>query len=492
MSVLQRLEQHHGIRPKKAAGTKGGEYHSACPGCGGTDRFHCWPEQNSGEGSWWCRACDRGGDLIEFLRQFEGLGFREAAAIAGREVEPSSVQRLRTPGQAGQRREQVASVDPEPVADPDEAWQERAQRLCEWAHQQLLQRQDILDWLASRGIERKTVCRFGLGWNSGKHGDDRRDMFRPRESWGLPPAYRDDGRAKKLWLPVGLVIPMWRDGQVYRVRIRRPEGDPRYYVLPGSASEPVPMFFAPSSWPGQHQAVVVCEAELDAMLIAQAAGDLVGSLAVGSSSAKPRDEVSSRAVRDAAWIGLALDRDDAGDKALAWWLDAFPVAQDIRPIAHKDPGDMAKAGGDVRAWIQAALPPAWRIGPSRSGEPVSQGAGAQARQDQEGGISPRPAQPSRLPVSVARFGSLLQHVRAWMVYSDARIGLYGWQRDASGTVVGDPVWMDEHPDDAREVHDLFWYDRDVERYLAVHPDRENAITGANFWRGYKRFVGLED
>ncbi len=34
-----------GLNPKKVASTKGGEYHSACPSCGGRDRFILQPEK---------------------------------------------------------------------------------------------------------------------------------------------------------------------------------------------------------------------------------------------------------------------------------------------------------------------------------------------------------------------------------------------------------------------------------------------------------------
>ena len=77
MNVLELIKEK-GIEPKKAASTKGGEYHSSCPGCGGDDRFHVWPEQNSGEGSFWCRQCNKGGDAITFLMEFEGLDYPQA------------------------------------------------------------------------------------------------------------------------------------------------------------------------------------------------------------------------------------------------------------------------------------------------------------------------------------------------------------------------------------------------------------------------------
>src|SRR4030042_5297384 len=38
------LLNNRGINPRRAAGTHGGEYPSACPACGGNDRFHVWPD----------------------------------------------------------------------------------------------------------------------------------------------------------------------------------------------------------------------------------------------------------------------------------------------------------------------------------------------------------------------------------------------------------------------------------------------------------------
>ena len=34
---------------RKASGSKGGEWHSPCPLCGGEDRFSVFPEQEGGE-----------------------------------------------------------------------------------------------------------------------------------------------------------------------------------------------------------------------------------------------------------------------------------------------------------------------------------------------------------------------------------------------------------------------------------------------------------
>ena len=61
---------------------RGREFHSACPQCGGEDRFVIWPPPRS---RGWCRQCAWGPDAIEFWRWFDGSSFADAVvAIAER------------------------------------------------------------------------------------------------------------------------------------------------------------------------------------------------------------------------------------------------------------------------------------------------------------------------------------------------------------------------------------------------------------------------
>ena len=84
------------VLKKVATGARGDEYVGPCPVCGGTDRFHVWPDQKNGEGSYWCRGCDRAGDAIQFCIDFLGMSFVEAAKYVGRPAAISS-RRMRTP-----------------------------------------------------------------------------------------------------------------------------------------------------------------------------------------------------------------------------------------------------------------------------------------------------------------------------------------------------------------------------------------------------------
>ena len=67
---------------KKASGSKGGEWHSPCPLCGGEDWFSVFPNQPGGalcqkhglHGTWACmRGCSKGGDLVSWFMEIEGM-----------------------------------------------------------------------------------------------------------------------------------------------------------------------------------------------------------------------------------------------------------------------------------------------------------------------------------------------------------------------------------------------------------------------------------
>ena len=166
-------------------------------------------------------------------------------------------------------------------APPADLWQEKAEKFITWSQDHLKNNPEILAWLADRGISHQTACDFRLGWNPG---EDGKDIYRARSAWGLPETLKENGRAKALWIPVGLVIPQIIGGIIHRIRIRRPEGEPRYYVLPGSSMSTMMVG-------ADRRAFVVVEAELDAIAV-YANNRLAGAVGLGSVSAKPDAEVS--------------------------------------------------------------------------------------------------------------------------------------------------------------------------------------------------------
>ena len=354
MNVLDLLRKY--CEPKKVSSHKGGEYQCPCPRCGGKDRFHVWPEENGGAGSWWCRQCPKGhngGDAIQFLIEFESLGYLEACDRLGQE--PRNDPGFRGPGAkpSGKGGKPMWKPDPD-QGPPPEVWREKARKFVVWAFENLMVMKNdegIKGWLAARGINEYVIKHFGLGWNPGKDG---KDLFRPRESWGLPTEMKD-GRKKKLWIPKGLVIPLLVGKEVHRIRIRRGTKELPYYVVPGSSmnclvegSEGV-------------RAYTVIEAELDAMMIhfrANIRGEITGVAALGNSSRKP-DSKTAAALGNAAVILNALDYDKAGANQGEWWTENFPRTIRWPAPLGKDPGEAFEQGVDIREWVKGGLPKGW-------------------------------------------------------------------------------------------------------------------------------------
>lgn len=342
MNLLDHITSS-GRQYKKASTEKGGEYHGPCPKCGGTDRFHIWPNQ-SDHGTFWCRICGQAGDAIEYLMKFDGLTFPDACKAVGKDLpehEDYQAPRFRAPA--------ADTFTPRETTVPADLWIQHAEKLVNWAHDQLLKNPDQLAWLAARGLDLAAVKRYRLGWNPGEKG---KDLYRVRESWGLSTVYKDDGTTKKkLWIPVGLVIPMFSaDFRLQRIRIRRPEGEPRYYLVPGSGTSPMILG-------AESRAFVIVESELDAMLIHHLAGDLAGAISQGNSTAKP-DSASQACLEKSLAILVALDSDQAGMQASVWWKKHYSQAERWPVPVGKDPGDAFKAGVNIREWVKAGLPPA--------------------------------------------------------------------------------------------------------------------------------------
>lgn len=350
----------------------GSRYVGPCPACGGSDTTNKFVIK-VGSDTGHCFACGWDGDSVKYLRDFEGLSCGAAHAQLGKKCESTTCPKLdtckqgegvaprrshaATPAPASPRQ---ASFTPSEAHTPQEIWQEHAEKLVAYAHEQLLANQEQLDYLAGRGLDLEAVKKYRLGWLN-------RDEYRARKAWGLPEELKDDKTPKKLWLPKGIVIPFYVAGVIHRVRIRKAElrnnDDSRYYWVPGSGNDVV--VINPAA-----RAFVVVESDLDGLLIDHLAGDLVGAVPLGTCSAKPK-ELAFHILTQCLAILVALDFDPGTDKAgnyknpggksARWWLEQFPQAKRWPVIGAKDPGDAFKSGVDLRAWIIAGLPPAMTI-----------------------------------------------------------------------------------------------------------------------------------
>jgi hypothetical protein len=390
--------------------------------------------------------------------EFDGKTYPEACRALDIKIEDQKYRTPRPPVKKDERRTSNAQhrTSNQKSNQPPDPWQERAEKLLSWAHEKLLENDEQLAWLNTRGIDRATVEKFRLGWNPGKDG---RDLWRPRESWGLPTEMKLDKKGKtvkkRLWIPRGLIIP-WPAHPVHRIRIRRIQGEPRYYVLPGSAMDMMVLG-------DDERAHLVVESELDAIMCHALAGELCTIVGLGSSSAKP-DKKLMENLRKSALILLGLDYDDAGKKAMRWWKQEFHHTK-IWPVPDGgDPGDAYQLGFNIRHWIQGGLPAGWRIrGPTKP--PVGPSildnknkADDEKPQDEE----------SPAPDPVAELARLLK-AHPVTIHSTPR----------HTYLAASLRWQYQYWDVYQQISRLVFLTPDVFRHIVRHPAAK--ITGKNIY-----------
>lgn len=380
MFNIKELLEDMGIKPFKAGHLHGGEYHSACPGCGDgsprrrdrgpSDRFQIWPERRDG-GYYTCRRCGLHGDNIQFLIDFQHKSFHEACQIL--DIKKSLERRRSRPTPKPPAHQQQECFAPHTNELPSEAWMTKAKEFAEWCHGQLLVSAEARGRLHSRGLSMATAQRYLLGYNPGDKGGDLR---RARKAWGMEDVRRDDGKLKALWLPRGLVMPVIdREGRVVQLRIRRLDADVarfcqaiKYQFVEGGSH--ATLVLEPEA-----KAFVVVESGLDAFLCAQDGAGLIGAVTTWTAKAGP-DEAATAILKESLRILVALDADQAGVAGSAKWLATFRQARRWPVPQAKDPGDAKRAGVDLRQWIIAGLPPALTMGDhGASGCAVNQGGG---------------------------------------------------------------------------------------------------------------------
>ncbi len=321
---------------KRTATTNGGEFAGPCLWCGGQDRFRVWPEQDGGR--YWCRNCGKHGDTIQYLRDKRGLTFQDACRFIGRVPGP----------RASATRPVPAAWEPKEATSPAAAWQESARTFLDRAVAELWSREGgaIREWLKrKKGLGDATIEKASLGYSAA-------DLYEARTAWGLAPALKEDGKERCQWLPSGLVIPHIINGAVNRLRVRRdkPGDGARYICISGSSPSPMTMNL-------DGAATIIVESELDALLLSQEAGDLVGVVALGSAQAKP-DKKTHEILKRASLILVALDADEAGAKASwSFWPATYGAKVKRWSCIHgKDPSEAWTNGLNIRSWVMTGLP----------------------------------------------------------------------------------------------------------------------------------------
>ena len=482
----------------RAGSKNGGEYHGKCPGNGpdcvcldeNENRMRIWPHQGP-IGMFNCRKCGCHGDAIQWLKDFQGIGYLEACVYLG--IEPKSKTAASLPGRAQASRpahEQIHRLTLHPTASPSPVWIEHAEKFVAWCHEQLLANPEQLAYLAVRGISKAAAISCRLGWNP-------KDTYRQRESWGLPTELDSKtDRPLRLWLPAGLVIPVYRNGVLQRVRVRRPASERakflpkrKYHRIPGSSI--TTMILGESS-----RAFAVVEAELDAVAIFSAAPDLIGAISIETLEGN-LDAEAAAILAQALVILDALDADDpttpALQRALAKWSATFPRHLRWPVPVGKDPGEAVKAGVDLRTWILAGLPPVFTVGSGAAeipGQSIFSGLCGGAAEIEGGDDAEVVAGDGVASNDVAK--QEMDSVGVQLGYQDDVAELAGLLakhpvrvlKSEDGREVSiqwDQKWRQTHQETANRISALVFQSASVFKVIHYHPDL--TIHAGNFIQG---------
>jgi DNA primase len=319
------------VRLKKVATTRGGEFAGPCPFCGGRDRFRVQPET----GLWFCRQCSPPGrwqDAIAFVQKRDGCSFAEACSILG--ASPSELGESVRPVRPRHNAPQLA-------ADlvPPSAWRARAVEFVEACVAALWT--DVGDrarlYLAGRGFSQETLRVWRIGFQPDE------DCFASAPQWGL------DGQ--RVWLPRGIVIPWFMGEDIWQIKVRTNGRDPKERYKAVRGGHPL-LYGADTLVPGGP--AVMCEGELDTLLVWQAVYDRTATVSLGSASRWPT-RYGALLLAQAMPLLLGYDADVEGDKGAERLRQLAPRARRIRPPVGKDIGEFVESGGRVKAWITYEL-----------------------------------------------------------------------------------------------------------------------------------------
>ncbi len=291
--------------------------------------------------SYRCFGCGARGDALTWVMARNGWTFREALAylanLVGIPVTAGAVRPVQVRGRTPRSTPPAA-----PGVPPDAAWQARARLILERAQAVLWT--DAGDvgraYLQARGLQESTLRAWGLGWCP-------RDVFEAPEQWGLT--------GKRIYVPRGVVIPHFVDDEVWALKVRRFVGDvPATADNGGKYGGPrggqIALYGA-EMLQGDRPLFIV-EAELDALLLWQAAGDLVDVVALAGAGRTLPAQWLARLLPYTR-IYAALDADRAGTLNATRLAALSARVTPVRVPEGNDVTEYYQASGDVRAWVRA-------------------------------------------------------------------------------------------------------------------------------------------
>ena len=283
---------------------------------------------------WKCWACDKQGGAVKWITEFRGMSYHDALRVLN----------LDKPDRAGWRQEPAIQPVDNP---PGDDWQARARLLIERAESVLWEERgkDTLTWLRKRGLQDDTIRAARLGYLPVNFAEKPED-------WGIP-----NGDTRKLYFLKGLLIPGIIASRVWYLKIRPsdPQNGQKYKHTRGGKQA---LYLADSL--ADDKPAVICEGELDALLLTQEIKNLACVITLaGASNDLNLGAWGIYLLRPSTFI-LAHDMDKAGNQAadkLAWLHHSQRLSIPALKEGDKDLTDFHGSGGSLYSLIKNALHP---------------------------------------------------------------------------------------------------------------------------------------
>lgn len=297
----------------EAAGAKFTNNSSACPLHGGNNprAFHVYRDA-TGVPRWRCfTGCQAGGDVIEFYKRWKHVDF----VTAVRELGVGNIVPAGPPPPA-------VVEETRPAGPPPAKWQNETLVGVIRAQDILWQQNLVIEAIKhDRGLNERTIGLWMLGRNH-------------ESEWPR--------------VPSGIVIPCWRDGHLWYVKVRRlTPGTPKYLSVTGGINT----LFGTDHWQG-HRTLIITEGEFDCMLAWQCLEDVADVVAVpGASTHLTMADLATLARYER--IIAMYDNDKAGQAGAAYLQQAVGRVEVVPPPAGaKDIGDALARLGEQGLWSQ--------------------------------------------------------------------------------------------------------------------------------------------
>ncbi len=407
ISTLRRISSN----PKMIKTPSGTELHDCCPFTGeGNDRFRINIDRKPM--TWYCRrscpGCSSGGDAMQFIAMREKLNRKidaqKIAAILAAEI-GAAPSYFCSVFQDFTAVTQPKKEVPRTLTAPPQQWQKTAgdivTRAADILHDSTNpEALEALDYLHTRGITDQMIDRFKIGY-----------LPTVKKYFGyyvnLADGIRyyrkmtEDEKQCAVWIPEGITIPTYLNGELYRVKVRKlnrraaeqalarnvyrhleaiatktatakkelTEHDCRYSYISGAAGTDTALFNGDAAIDMHPRAdILFVEGELDALLINSIMFPIEGyqlqAVTFGSAGKNPPYEQYYRYFRTPQRIVIAYDNDKAGEVGAEQLRSQImnistrgipPIIEHV-PDGYKDFGEYYAAGGDICKLITGWFP----------------------------------------------------------------------------------------------------------------------------------------